>query len=146
VYSVSGQLKDLLSPQLESAGIRMVIHIDEQVSVRCPEDGLQRLLLNLVTNAIQAMPDGGEITLTARVTNELVEIVVEDNGPGIEAEIRSQLFEPFRTSKARGAGLGLAVCKKIVDRCGGGISVDDAPGGGARFMVSLPVVLHEGSL
>ncbi len=146
LYSVAGQLTTLLTPQLDAAGIRMVVEVGKQVRVNCPEEGLQRLLLNLLTNAVQAMPEGGNVTLKAGADGNVVEISVMDDGSGIEAEMRSGLFEPFRTSKARGAGLGLAVCKKIVDGCGGSITAEDAPGGGALFIVKLPAAQHEGSV
>jgi len=144
--SVAGQLTVLLTPQLETYGIRMVTSITGAVNVRCPEERLHRLLLNLLTNAIQAMPDGGEINLVAQNHGSVVEISVADSGPGIEAEMRSKLFEPFRTNKARGAGLGLALCKKIVEGCGGTIMAEDAPGGGALFIMRLPAALSESTV
>lgn len=144
LYAVVGQLSNLLAPQLEIAGVRMVVSIAEHVKVNCPDDQLHRLLLNLLTNAIQALPEGGDIALVAIVHDDEVEISVADNGPGVDPEVRAVLFEPFRTSKARGAGLGLALCKKIVDGCGGTIEVGDAPEGGALFSVKLPAVLPEG--
>jgi two-component system sensor histidine kinase HydH len=144
--SVVGQLTVLLMPQLEKADIRLAVSIEENTRVYCHEERVYRLLLNLLTNAIQAMPDGGEINLMAHDLGSVVEISVADNGPGIDVEMRSKLFEPFRTSKARGAGLGLALCKKIVEGCGGSIMVEDAPGGGALFIVRFPAVLSESSL
>ena len=144
--AVVGQLTALLAPQLETAGVRMAVSIAEQVKVGCPDEQLHRLLLNLLTNAIQALPEGGDIALVATVHDVEVEISVADNGPGVDPEMRAVLFEPFRTSKARGAGLGLALCKKIVDGCGGRIAVGDAPEGGALVSVRLPAVLSEGAM
>lgn len=142
--AVAAQLTALLAPQLDAARITMVVNDMEQPEVRCSTEALHRLLLNLLTNAIQALPDGGIIILAARTHGDMVEITVKDNGPGIEEDMRSELFEPFRTSKARGAGLGLAVCRKIADGCGGRIAVQDAPGGGTLFVVSLPAVIRHG--
>jgi two-component system sensor histidine kinase HydH len=144
--TVFRQLTELLSSQLGSARVNMVVNCDGPLSVRCSEDGLRRLLLNLLTNAIQAVPHGGRIALTAVLAHGMVEIAVADNGPGIEAEMMPYLFQPFRTNKARGAGLGLAVCKKIVDGCRGSISVDNLPDGGAQFVVRLPTELNRGGL
>ncbi|MHB8058847.1 MAG: ATP-binding protein [Desulfuromonadaceae bacterium] len=144
--AVVGKITSLLAPQLELAGVRMVVSLAEQVKVGCPDEQLHRLLLNLLTNAIQALPEGGDIALVATVDGDEVEISVADNGPGVDPEMRAVLFEPFRTSKARGAGLGLALCKKIVDGCGGRIAVGDAPEGGALFSVRLPAVLSEGAI
>ena len=138
---VARKLAELMAPQLETFGIRLFVDVAEQTAVRCPEEGVHRLLLNLLTNAVQAMPEGGEIHLTARTFGNMVEISVADNGPGIGTEMREELFEPFRTSKARGAGLGLAVCRKIAVSCGGSIVAEDAPGEGAHFTVKLPTAL-----
>ncbi|OGU16858.1 MAG: hypothetical protein A2076_06270 [Geobacteraceae bacterium GWC2_53_11] len=136
--AVAGQLTSLLAPQLESAGICLITHIDSGVSVRCGDDALHRLLLNLLANAMQAMPDGGAITLAVRSSGSMVELSVADTGPGINPDMRAELFTPFRTSKARGAGLGLAVCRKIAESCGGSISAEESPDGGALFLVKLP--------
>jgi len=146
LLSVARQLTALLAPQLDEAGIRMIVNVGENVNVLCREEGLYRLLLNLLTNAVQAMPEGGEIEFSACGKGDMVEIAVADSGPGIEAGILPELFEPFRTSKARGAGLGLAVCKKIVDSCGGTISVKNISGSGALFTVRLPSVQPEGTV
>lgn len=136
--AVVDQLTTLLAPQLESGGISFVRHIDSGAVVRCSNDALHRLLLNLLTNALQAMPEGGTVTLTVRAVGGMVELSVADTGPGIDPEMRAELFTPFRTSKARGAGLGLAVCRKIAESCGGSIHAADAPDGGALFLVKLP--------
>lgn len=143
--AVVGQLTALLAPQMETAGIRMVVDVAADMRVSCPDDRLHRLLLNLLTNAIQALPEGGEIAFAAARYGADVAISVADSGLGVDPKMRGELFEPFRTSKARGAGLGLALCKKIVDGCGGSIAVEDAPEGGALFVVRLPAVLSEGA-
>jgi two-component system sensor histidine kinase HydH len=143
--AVAGKLAALMAPQLEKSGIRLAMHIEGHLVVCCSEDGLHRLLLNLLTNAMQAMPEGGEIEVAAENRGTVVEISVADNGPGIEAGIREELFEPFRTSKARGAGLGLAVCRKIAESCGGSIAAEAAPEGGALFTVRLTAAPPEDS-
>ncbi len=143
--AVAGQVAVLMSPQLEMAGVRLAVDIEGHLNVRCPEEGLHRLLLNLLTNAVQAMPEGGGIKLAAEKGDAMVKISVADSGSGIEGGMREELFEPFRTSKARGAGLGLAVCRKIAESCGGSIAAENAPGGGALFTVSLPAAPPEGT-
>lgn len=143
--AAAGKLAALIAPQLDMSGIRLVVDIAGHLNVRCPEDGVHRLLLNLLTNAIQAMPEGGMIEVAAENRDSVVELSVADSGQGIEAGMREDLFEPFRTSKARGAGLGLAVCRKIAESCGGSIAAENAPGGGALFTVRLPVAPPEGT-
>jgi two-component system sensor histidine kinase HydH len=137
------QLVALLEPQLEQAGIRLNVQVESGTTVTCSDDALHRLLLNLLTNAMQAMPDGGDITLTLQRVGAMVELSVVDTGSGIAPDMLSGLFTPFRTSKARGAGLGLAVCQKIVESCGGSIRADQALSGGAVFWVKLPLASSE---
>jgi len=99
---------------------------------------LQQVLLNLALNAIQAMPDGGTLYLSAAAERQGVCIRVEDEGIGMDDPTLRRLFNPFFTTKADGTGLGLVSCKRIVEACGGTISVDSAPGKGTRFALHLP--------
>ena len=101
-----------------------------------------QVLLNLLLNAADAVPrEGGRITLrAARAPGDRVRLTVEDNGPGIAAEIRDRLFEPFVTTKepGKGTGLGLAVCLGLIEAAGGTLAVEDSAEGGARFVIELP--------
>jgi signal transduction histidine kinase len=102
-------------------------------------DLLCQVLLGLLANAVEAVPVGGEVGLAARTTDaRTVEIDVTDSGPGVPAEVRGRVFEPFFTTRARGTGLGLAVAQQIVEAHGGTIAVGDRPGGGARFTLRIP--------
>lgn len=135
----AGSVLELLTPQLQQAGVSVRCEIADDLMVLCSEEGLRRVLLNLLANALQASPAEGTITILARRADGWIETSVADQGAGIPPEMRPVLFEPFRTSKARGAGLGLAVCGKIVEQCGGSLTAEDAPGGGALFRLRLPV-------
>jgi two-component system sensor histidine kinase HydH len=108
-------------------------------SVHADPDLVCQVLLDLLANAREAVDAGGEVTLEARPADGAVELAVADSGPGVPAEVRARIFEPFFTTRARGTGLGLAVARQIVEAHGGRIAVDDRPGGGARFVVRLPV-------
>ncbi|MFH2123869.1 MAG: HAMP domain-containing sensor histidine kinase [Pseudomonadota bacterium] len=141
---VASTVLELLAPQAQEQGIRLVSDLPHGLMVSCSEAGLKQLLLNLLTNGLQASSAGGIIVLTGRREGEWVELRVQDNGSGIAAEMQKVMFEPFRTSKARGAGLGLAVCKKIVDGCGGSIELTNGKDGGAECVVRLPIVLENG--
>ena len=101
---------------------------------------LQQVFLNLVLNAVQATPAGGEITVSGRDDGEFVRLAVQDTGKGIPPEQLPHIFEPFFTTKdpGKGTGLGLAVSYSIVKRMGGRIEVESEPGQGARFTVCLP--------
>jgi signal transduction histidine kinase len=106
-------------------------------------DALRQLLLNLLLNASQVTPPGGRIVLLAdwseREMNHL-ELKIEDDGPGIDPQLAARLFEPFWTSRSDHAGgLGLAICKRIVEEAGGTIEVENRREGGARFLVELPI-------
>jgi len=104
---------------------------------------LKQALVNLVENAVLSAREAGrqpvEVSLTAESQGDEVWIIVDDNGPGIEAERRESVFEPYETSRKSGTGLGLAIVKKLVLDHEGEICVDDSPLGGARFVIKLPV-------
>jgi signal transduction histidine kinase len=102
----------------------------------------KQALLNLMLNAEQAMPEGGEITLQTRSESDLVCLDIIDTGSGIEPEDLKKLFRPFHTTKPGGTGLGLATTRKIVEAHGGEISVQSAPGRGTKFTIRLPKVVE----
>lgn len=102
---------------------------------------IQQVMINLIRNAIEAMEDSPvkKLTVSARTApGNRVEFIVQDNGPGISPEVRERLFDPFATTKGDGMGLGLPICKTIIEAHGGVLAVDDAPDGGAIFRFSLP--------
>lgn len=136
----------LLAAKVEQKDVRIECDISSFLQVTCSEEALQQVFLNVLDNAVQASPVGGLVLVTARYTEDgsMVEITVRDNGSGIAENMRGVLFEPFQTSRARGAGLGLAVCRKIVEACGGGIDLHNGETGGAECLIRLPVVLEYG--
>jgi signal transduction histidine kinase len=100
---------------------------------------LKRALINLVQNAVQAMPNGGNLTILASIKQKKVEIIVGDTGGGIPEEVQRNLFRPLFTTKSKGQGLGLAVVKRLVEAQGGEVSFDSKKGEGARFIIELPL-------
>jgi two-component system sensor histidine kinase HydH len=100
---------------------------------------LTQVLLNVVKNGIQELPDGGAVQVTAEATGKEAVIKVIDNGRGISQENLARIFEPFFTTKAKGTGLGLALCKKIIEEHGGAITVQSSTGTGTSVIISLPI-------
>ena len=101
---------------------------------------LRQIVINLLTNALDAVERGGRVTLTAKLVDDDVLITVSDTGTGIPAEDLRRIFEPFYTTKGRGkgTGLGLAICRELVASLGGSIGVESTPGRGSTFSVRLP--------
>ena len=98
-----------------------------------------QVLDNLITNAYQAMPDGGKLTISAQAEKKKVSFSITDTGCGVSNENMKKLFEPLFTTRARGIGLGLAVSKNLVEVNGGSIKVKSEEGKGSTFTVILPI-------
>jgi two-component system sensor kinase FixL len=112
---------------------------DDSTQIKADLQLLKRVLINLVTNSLQAMPDGGKLTLTGQVNCEgQVSVSVEDTGVGIPEAIKQQIFTPLFTTKPRGQGFGLAVCKRVIEAHGGTITFESTEGKGAKFTVQFP--------
>jgi len=106
--------------------------------VRADADRLRQVLINLLTNAVQAMPDGGDLTVTTRGDNGHVVFEVADTGVGIPQDQLDQVFEPLYTTKAKGIGMGLAIVRMLIESHKGTIAVDSTLGKGTRFTVRIP--------
>ncbi|PLX76145.1 MAG: histidine kinase [Desulfuromonas sp.] len=104
-------------------------------------DKLKQAFLNLITNAIEAMPEGGELSIGARRSGAVIKVVFADNGKGIAPEKLQDIFEPFFTTKGEGAGLGLAITHNIISNHNGQIEVESHPGSGTTFTLSFPLPL-----
>jgi two-component system sensor histidine kinase HydH len=106
-----------------------------------PIDGeiIERVIYNLLLNAVQATQPGGAVTVKTRQVENQVEIAVIDRGSGIDAKHIESIFNPFFTTKPDGVGLGLAIVSKLVDEHGGKIAVESDPGRGSVFIVRLPI-------
>lgn len=107
-------------------------------------DRLAQVFLNLIINAIEAMPDGGKLSIAVRPAGEQVEVTFIDSGPGISPGVLTTVFEPFHTTKKDGTGLGLAISYSIIQGHGGTITAGNAPDGGAVFSIALPLASPNG--
>jgi len=125
-------------PLLKAHDVKLEVPAD--LEVRADPQLLENILVNLLLNAGQAIEgDGGRIVLRAIKTADATIISVEDNGPGIPADVLPRLFKPFFTTRTRGTGLGLTIVRKFVGLMGGRIEVDSTPDGGTTFRVWLPL-------
>jgi signal transduction histidine kinase len=107
--------------------------------VHADREPLRQVLSNLITNSVQAMDGPGKIVITAQDRKEYARIIVADDGPGIPVDLAERVFEPLFTTRAKGTGLGLPICRQIVERHGGSIEAICTEGPGARFVLRLPV-------
>jgi signal transduction histidine kinase len=125
------------------AAVEVSVEVADNLWVRADPRLLRQALINLVLNSFQAMPKGGALRVLASLsgsaggaaTQQSVRVVIEDTGPGIPAESRARVFQPFFTTKATGTGLGLAVVKRILERHGGSVGVTDRERGAAFHLV-----------
>lgn len=132
-----------LSPQLAAQAIHTDLDIPQGLTVCADRNMIRRLVLNLVLNAVDAMPDGGDLVITAVQGTTGIELEVADSGPGIDDELRERILEPFFTTKSGGTGLGLAIVDRIIQAHGGCLRVDNCPEGGAAFTITIPTQVRE---
>ena len=140
----------LLSPQAEAQGVKITeeLHLGD-AWVSLDHQQLTHAVMNVLLNALQAMPNGGALTVRAETAaaagdglgaKTSARIAIADTGPGILPEHLDRIFEPYFTTKERGTGLGLALTHRIIQGHNGGIRAENAPDGGARFEITLPIV------
>jgi signal transduction histidine kinase len=133
------ELLAFVRPELERAGISSRVEAQPALpEVAIDESQLRQALLNLIRNAREAMPRGGELVLAVARNEASVEIWVDDTGSGVPEDMRVTIFDPFVTTKQRGTGLGLAVTREIVEAHHGTIRCEPLPTGGTRFRIALP--------
>jgi len=129
-------LSDISIPE----NVRVSIRHDQVLSKVCVDPTqMRRVFTNLTTNAIQAMPKGGELTISTSLKDGFALIAFQDTGVGIPKEDIKKLFTPLFTTKSKGVGLGLAICKNVMEAHGGSIEVESQEGKGSTFTVKLPV-------
>jgi signal transduction histidine kinase len=130
---------DAVDAMAEAQGVKLQLAIPPEIELPLERSRMERVFLNMVSNALEAMPEGGEVRISAVPEDGAVRIEVEDSGPGIAPEIRSKLFQPFVSAgKRNGLGLGLALSRQTVLDHGGEMWVESEPGRGARFCFRLP--------
>ena len=136
-------IKEIFKTVIGTIQVPPVVRIEYAVEPRMPElktdkTFITRIFTNLINNAIQAMPKGGQITLQAKQKSNKAVLTVEDNGSGIPEEVKPKLFTPLFTTKAKGQGFGLAAVKRLTEALGGTISFESEVGKGTKFTIELP--------
>jgi two-component system NtrC family sensor kinase len=122
-------------------GIELSVDVpDDLPGVACGQSDLEQVFLNLLTNAREATPHGGSISVTVRCSDGVVEISIADTGRGISSQDLPRVLEPFFTTKAHGNGLGLSICRSILWEVGGTLSIQSEPGRGTRVDIVVPQV------
>jgi signal transduction histidine kinase len=127
-----------LAPQMSAQAIQTVLDVPQDLLVTADQEMLRRAVLNLVLNALDAMPDGGTLSVTSVATPRGVELEVADTGSGLSDTARARAFEPFFTTKRGGTGLGLAIVHRITEAHGGDVTALNCPEGGAAFTLRIP--------
>jgi two-component system NtrC family sensor kinase len=143
IDSVLTRIGDAMRARLASGGVTLNLRVEQPLaSVAADEAQLELALLNLVSNALDAMPHGGVLTLTAGNIEGRVTIDVRDTGTGIDAAVLPRLFEPWVTTKpaGRGTGLGLSITRDLITSLGGTIALSTSSGQGTTFTIELPAV------
>lgn len=130
----------LANKQAEQVRVKISVDVADSLPlVLLDAEQMKQVLLNLILNAIEAMPEGGQLTISASQRGEELSLAVRDTGKGIDPAVREKLFSPFVTTKSRGTGLGLAIAHRLVTQHGGRIEAADGENGGALVEIRLPV-------
>ncbi len=132
-----------LAPQLTAQTVAVCVEIPPAETVVADREMIRRAMLNLVLNALDAMPKGGQLTIRSSRQAHGIALEVLDTGPGLSNEALSRAFEPFYSTKPAGTGLGLAIVYRIAEVHGGRVIADNHAHGGARFTLTLPVLSQE---
>lgn len=127
-----------VAPQLSAQRITAVNETPRELAIMADRNMIRRAVLNLVLNAVDAMPNGGTLAIAAAADEEGVELHVSDSGAGLSDECKQRAFEPFYTTKSGGTGLGLAIVFRIAEVHGGHVTAANRPQGGATFTVRIP--------
>lgn len=134
------QVLDFFRPKARKAGIEVVEYLAGDLpTVLLDRESFHGALLNLMLNAEQAMPDGGQVVVSTSVTGDGVALDLIDTGCGMDERTREHIFEAFFSTKSGGSGLGLPTARKIIEAHGGQIRVQSEPGRGTQFTIRLPV-------
>ena len=144
LHVIINDVLDLAQPQITANNVEVRLALDQRpVYVSVDESSMRGALLNLMLNAIEAMPSGGTLSINVNRIDDTLRLEITDTGRGISDEEAKKIFEPFYTTKAQGLGLGMPYAKKVIDQHGGKISFSSRLGVGTTISVTLPAVQQE---
>jgi len=132
-------LKEALSLVKFPKNIQVLDSVKSEPKIEVDVEKMKRVFANIIKNAVDAMPNGGKLTMKTKKTNGNLEIVFADTGVGMSKDVLEKLWTPLFTTKAKGMGLGLTICKRVVEAHGGNISVESVVGKGTTFTVTIPI-------
>jgi len=146
ITPVESSLKFIINQSLRIVpNPKRIVVEDQTADLRIKTDPqIQRVFVNLIKNAYDAMSNGGLLTISSKSSNGIIEITIHDTGEGISSDVIQKLWKGPVTTKAKGLGLGLAISKRIVEAHGGSIGLEKAPEGGTLARVKLPIDPHTG--
>ena len=127
-----------IQPQMEAQSVRVELDVPATTKISADREMLRRAVLNLVLNALDFMPSGGELVVTSCESPQGFELEIADSGPGFTEEEQARLFEPFYSTKVTGTGLGLSIVQRIAESHGGNVTATNCPEGGAAFTIVIP--------
>jgi signal transduction histidine kinase len=140
--TVAQQTIELMTLGSEGRGINVVLEIEKNLpKVDGNAENLKQSLVNIVKNSLEAMPEGGILTLAVKRVDAFVQIEVTDTGAGMDDELQKKIFSPFFNSKGVTTGLGLAMARKVIKGMGGDLSLESRKDSGTRISITLPVAL-----
>jgi len=137
--SVNSIISEALSLVEFPQNIQVLDSSQSETKIQVDLEKLKRVFVNIIKNAVDAMPEGGTLTITSKKLDGSLEIAFTDTGSGIPEDAMEKLGTPFFSTKARGMGLGLPICKRFVEAHGGNISVESKVGKGTTFTVTIPI-------
>jgi two-component system, NtrC family, sensor kinase len=134
----------ILKYGMSRSAIELHVSVPDDIpEVACSQSDLEQVFLNLLTNAREATPHGGRITVTVRAIEGIVDISIADTGSGIAPENLARVLEPFFTTKAHGNGLGLSICRSLLWEVEGTLTIHSDPGNGTRVCIRVPQVVSQ---
>ncbi len=146
VVAIIAEVVTMLKSKCVEHDVSVEMHnLPAHLPARVPENGLKRVLYNLVGNAVEASPTNGRVEINAHATDGQMQIEVSDEGPGIPEDVRKRIFDPFFTTKhgEGGLGLGLAICRRIVESIGGSLGFHTGSETGTTFRITMPLQCGE---